>query len=57
VATRALDENPSSDADFYQAKIHVGCFYLDKLMPRYKSVAEEIRAGSDVVMAMDAALF
>ncbi|MDP3516722.1 MAG: acyl-CoA dehydrogenase C-terminal domain-containing protein [Pseudohongiella sp.] len=57
VATRALDENPSLDADFYQAKIHVGCFYLDKLMPRYKSVAEEIRAGSDVVMAMDAALF
>ncbi|TFH75150.1 acyl-CoA dehydrogenase [Gammaproteobacteria bacterium LSUCC0112] len=57
VATRALDENASSDVDFYQAKIHVGCFYLDKLMPRYKSVAEEIRAGSDVVMAMDAALF
>ncbi|MDP1757102.1 MAG: acyl-CoA dehydrogenase, partial [Pseudohongiella sp.] len=57
VATRALDENASLDADFYQAKIHVGCFYLDKLMPRYKSVAEEIRAGSDVVMAMDAALF
>jgi hypothetical protein len=35
----------------------VGCFYLDKMMPRYKSVAEEIRAGCDVVMAMDAALF
>jgi hypothetical protein len=57
VATRALDANTSSERDFYQAKIHVGCFYLDKLMPRYKSVAAEIRAGSDVVMAMDAALF
>jgi hypothetical protein len=57
VATRSLDADANSDVDFYRAKIHVGCFYLDKMMPRYKSVAEEIRAGCDVVMAMDAALF
>jgi hypothetical protein len=57
VARRSLDADANSDVDFYRAKIHVGCFYLDKMMPRYKSVAEEIRAGCDVVMAMDAALF
>ncbi|MDO8907708.1 MAG: acyl-CoA dehydrogenase C-terminal domain-containing protein [Pseudohongiella sp.] len=56
VATRAL-ENSDVDRDFYQAKIHVGCYFLDRMMPRYKSLAEEIRAGSDVLMAMDAALF
>lgn len=55
-ATAALAAG-SSERDFYQAKIHVGCFFLDRMMPRYKSLAEEIRAGSDVMMAMDAALF
>jgi alkylation response protein AidB-like acyl-CoA dehydrogenase len=55
-ASEALD-NKTPDTDFYTAKIHLGCFFLDRLMPRYKSLAEEIRAGSDVVMALDADLF
>lgn len=56
VASEALD-NGASDKDFYNAKIQVGCYFLDRLMPRYKALAEEIKAGSDVVMAMDMALF
>jgi len=52
-ATRALARDPA-DAAFYQAKIHVGCFFLDRLMPRYKALAEEIRAGCDVIMALAA---
>jgi alkylation response protein AidB-like acyl-CoA dehydrogenase len=47
----------AEDSDFYRAKIQVGCYFLDRIMPRYKSLAEEISAGSDVVMALDAALF
>lgn len=50
-ATQALAGHPA-DAAFYQAKIHVGCFFLDRLMPRYKSLAEEISAGCDVIMAL-----
>ena len=55
-ASAALD-NKSTETDFYTAKIQLGCFFLDRLMPRYKSLAEEIRSGSDVVMALDEALF
>ncbi|WP_058023376.1 acyl-CoA dehydrogenase C-terminal domain-containing protein [Pseudohongiella spirulinae] len=47
----------TEDSDFYRAKIQVGCYFLDRIMPRYKSLAEEISAGSDVVMALDEALF
>jgi hypothetical protein len=56
VASQALASG-ATETDFYQAKIHVGCYFLDRLMPRYKSLVEEIRAGSDVLMSMDAALF
>jgi alkylation response protein AidB-like acyl-CoA dehydrogenase len=56
VASAALEKS-GADKDFYQAKIHLGCYFLDRLMPRYKSLAAEIRAGSDVLMAMDAELF
>lgn len=56
VAEEAL-ESGAGDKDFYQSKVHVGCYFLDRLMPRYKSLAEEIRAGSDVLMALDAAHF
>lgn len=56
VAEEAL-ESGAGDKDFYQSKVHVGCYFLDRLMPRYKSLSEEIRAGSDVLMALDAAHF
>ena len=55
-ASAAL-ENGASEKDFYTAKVQLGCYFLDRLMPRYKSLAEEIKAGSDVVMALDAELF
>jgi alkylation response protein AidB-like acyl-CoA dehydrogenase len=56
IASQALAAG-AGEAEFYQAKIHVGCYFLDRLMPRYKSLVQEIRAGSDVMMSMDAALF
>ena len=56
VAEEAL-ESGAGERDFYQSKVHVGCYFLDRLMPRYKSLSEEIRAGSDVLMALDAAHF
>ncbi len=55
-AEQALSDK-SGDTAFYNAKIHVGCFFLDRLMPRYKALSAEIKAGSDVLMAMDAELF
>jgi len=56
VAEEAL-ESGAGERYFYQSKVHVGCYFLDRLMPRYKSLSEEIRAGSDVLMALDAAHF
>lgn len=61
VAARALDALEQSgsvqDRDFYQAKIHVGAYYFERLLPRYKSLAEEIRAGSAPLMDMPADYF
>lgn len=45
------------DADFYQSKLHTGEFFLQRLMPEYRALAEEIQAGSESLMAMPAELF
>jgi len=47
----------SPEKAFYQAKLDSGRFFLSRLLPRYRALAEEIRAGSAVLMAMDADAF
>lgn len=47
----------TGEASFYQTKIHVGRYFLQRLMPRYKSLVEEIQAGCNVIMAMDSDAF
>jgi alkylation response protein AidB-like acyl-CoA dehydrogenase len=56
VAEQAL-QSAKADQAFYQAKLDVGRFFLTRLLPRYKSLAEEIAAGSAVLMVMDADAF
>ncbi|MFT5757607.1 MAG: alkylation response protein AidB-like acyl-CoA dehydrogenase [Alteromonadaceae bacterium] len=43
--------------DFYQAKLYVGKFYMQRLLPRVDSHIQAILAGSEPLMAMPAALF
>ena len=45
------------DADFYQSKLYTGEFFLRRLMPEYRALAEEIQAGSESLMAMPPELF
>ena len=45
------------DESVFDRPQDVGHFFLKRLLPRYKSLAEEIQAGSAVLMAMDAAAF
>ncbi len=56
VASKAL-QSGHPDSAFYQAKLDVGHFFLKRQLPRYKSLVEEIQAGSAVLMAMDASAF
>jgi hypothetical protein len=43
---------PGSDA-----KLTVGRFYFRKLLPRAWSLAEQLQAGDDSIMALDAESF
>ncbi|NQZ83059.1 MAG: acyl-CoA dehydrogenase C-terminal domain-containing protein [Colwellia sp.] len=43
--------------DFYQAKLYVGQFYLQRILPRIDSHIQAIAAGSEPLMAMPADLF
>lgn len=56
VAQQALDSG-TTEQDFYQAKLHTGRFFLTRLMPAYRSIADTILAGSEPLMAMDSELF
>ena len=46
-----------NETGFYEAKLMTARFFMARLLPRYKSLAEEISSGSDSVMAMSADLF
>jgi len=47
----------TSDDEFYQSKVFIGQFYLQKLLPRIDSHIQAIEAGSETLMEMPAALF
>ncbi len=47
----------SGDKQFYEAKLLTARFFMARLLPRHKSLAEEICAGSDTLMAMSMELF
>ena len=56
-AAQAALARGSSETGFYAAKLMTARFFIARLLPRYKSLAEEISSGSDTVMAMSADLF
>ncbi|WLQ11601.1 acyl-CoA dehydrogenase C-terminal domain-containing protein [Hahella aquimaris] len=47
----------SGDSDFYQAKLHTAEFYFERLLPRTRSLAASVKAGSDSLMALPEELF
>ncbi len=57
VAEQRLEEGAEGGLDFYRAKLHTGRYFLTRLMPRYRALADEIVAGPEPLMAMDASLF
>jgi len=56
VASEKLAEG-SSEAAFYQAKLHTARFYYQRLLPRTRAHAEAMLAGASSLMAMDEADF
>lgn len=47
----------NADEEFYQAKLYVGAFYIERILPRIDSHITAIEAGSDTLMAMPEGLF
>ena len=47
----------SSDPGFYVAKLATAEFYFSRLLPRTLSLEQAIRAGSESLFELDAALF
>jgi alkylation response protein AidB-like acyl-CoA dehydrogenase len=50
-AMLGLTNNPD-DAAFYEAKLMTANYFFKRVLPSYGALAEEIRGGSDVLMAM-----
>jgi len=55
MAEKSLDKTKQDD--FYQAKLYVGEFYLQRILPRIDSHIQAIAAGSEPLMVMPADLF
>lgn len=55
-ARQKLSEG-SEDNEFLSAKIHVGAFYMQRILPRIDAHIQAIDAGSDSLMNMPEALF
>lgn len=45
-------EDGTEEPEFYQAKITTARFFTAKVLPEYKFLAEQIRAGSEVLMEL-----
>ena len=45
------------DDDFGRVKLNTGRFYFERLLPRAGALAEQIKAGADTMMSLDADLF
>ena len=56
LAQEKLDQG-TTEADFYQAKIHTAKFYFDRMLTRTRSLVSAIHSGSENLMQMDAELF
>ncbi len=56
MAQVALPHEANGD-DFYLAKLQVARFYYDRELPKIRSLAAQIKAGSDSLMALDSRLF
>jgi len=56
MAKVALAKQSSGDG-FYTAKLATARFYFAKLLPETAGYIRQARAGSDVVMGLEAALF
>ncbi len=52
VAQQKLDDG-TSNADFYQAKLHTAKFYFDRLLTRTRSLVSAIESGADNLMDIE----
>lgn len=57
MAKVALANCDGGEADFYQSKLKVARFFFQRQLPQTRSLSVNICAGSDTLMALDAALF
>ncbi|PCJ25923.1 MAG: acyl-CoA dehydrogenase [SAR86 cluster bacterium] len=56
-AAYAAGESTTDSADYYDGLIKTGTFFMNRLLPRSQSLAEEITSGASSLMAMSAEQF
>ena len=57
MAEKSSGHSQQSDQDFYQAKLYVGEFFIERLLPRIDGHILAIEAGSKSLMTMPESLF
>ena len=48
---------PKASEDFYKAKLATGRFYIKRLLPRYVSLSEAVKGGSEPLYGLDEEMF
>ncbi|HBS41695.1 MAG TPA: acyl-CoA dehydrogenase, partial [Oceanospirillales bacterium] len=48
---------PKASEDFYKAKLATGRFFFKRLLPRYVSLTEAVKGGSEPLYGLDEAMF
>jgi hypothetical protein len=52
-AAQVAIDSGSSDAGFYQAKLHTARFYFERILPRTQTLAITIQSGASNLMEID----
>ena len=56
-ASAKLKEGTNGRADFYQTRLTLGKFFMERTMPETAAHLARVSAGSDTLMAMPAEMF
>lgn len=56
-AAQVAIDSGSSDAGFYQAKLHTARFYFERILPRTQTLAITIQSGASNLMEIDEQYF
>ena len=57
MAAKSLENLEGDNTGFYAAKLDTGRYFMRRLLPQTSALADAVRSGSDLLMALDAETF